>query len=189
MQPAWKEGPERRNQSGLTLGGPIVNNRTFFFADYQRTDSSKAGGANGTVPTAQMKQGIFTGARDLEIDRNADGEPFYPQIAPCVDEVNDVLNLTARRTDGLPCGDPTRHGPGRSLSGSQRRRVRLPVGARRAAGSDSFDVRIDHEYLGQGRLLRFLQLSTDRHRRRAGSVPQSAGHGGASRPTATPAGN
>ena len=139
-----ERGAERRNQSGLTLGGPIVNNRTFFFADYQRTDSSKAGGANGTVPTAQMKQGIFTGARDLEIDRNADGEPFYPQIAPCVDEVNDVLNLTARRTDGLPCGDPT----GMALAALYPDPNAGAFGYQSALDvpldQNSFDVRIDH---------------------------------------------
>ncbi len=139
-----ERGAERRNQSGLTLGGPIVNNRTFFFADYQRTDSSKAGGANGTVPTAQMKQGIFTGARDLEIDRNADGEPFYPQIAPCVDEVNDVLNLTAMRTDGLPCGDPT----GMALAGLYPDPNSGTFGFQSALDvpldQNSFDVRIDH---------------------------------------------
>ena len=59
-----EKGAERRHQYGLTIGGPIARDRTFFFADYQRTDANKAGGANGTVPSAQMKQGIFTGDRE-----------------------------------------------------------------------------------------------------------------------------
>ncbi len=46
-----ERGAENRNQYGLTFGGPVARNKTFFFGDYQRTDSSKAGGANGTVPT------------------------------------------------------------------------------------------------------------------------------------------
>ena len=139
-----EKGAERRNQYGLTLGGPIVKDRTFFFADYQRTDSSKAGGANGTVPTAAMKNGIFTGARDLEIDRDADGNPFYPQIVPCVDEANDTLNLTAMRTDGRPCGDPA----GMALaalypdpnSGTFGYQSALDV----PLEQNSFDVKIDH---------------------------------------------
>ena len=100
------KGEESRHQWGGTFGGPIVTDKTFFFGDYQRTDGMKATAASGTVPTVQMKRGIFTGDRDLVIDRDDNGDPFYPQIVPCVDEVNDVLNLNATRTDGLPCADP-----------------------------------------------------------------------------------
>ena len=139
-----EKGKERRNQYGLTLGGPIVKNRTFFFADYQRTGSTKAGGANGTVPTAQMKNGIFTGDRDLVIDRNDDGEPFYPEIVPCVDEDNDVLNLTAIRTDGRPCADPA----GMALVALYPEANSGKFGYQSALDvpltQNSFDVKIDH---------------------------------------------
>ncbi len=137
-------GMERRGQYGLTFGGPVARDKTFFFADYQRTDSSKAGGASGTVPTAQMKQGIFTGDRDLIIDRDADGTPFYPEIVPCVDEVNDILNLTANRTDGLPCGDPA----GMALAGLYPEPNAGKFGYQSALDvpleQNSFDVRVDH---------------------------------------------
>ena len=183
-----ERGAERRNQSGLTLGGPIVNNRTFFFADYQRTDSSKAGGANGTVPTAQMKQGIFTGARDLEIDRNADGEPFYPQIAPCVDEVNDVLNLTARRTDGLPCGDPT----GMALAALYPDPNAGAFGYQSALDvpldQNSFDVRIDHNISAKDVFYASYSFQQTDTIVEQGPFPNPLATG-ASRPTATPAGN
>ncbi len=99
-------GEELRHQYGFSAGGPVIKNKTFLFGDYQRTQQRKAGGAAGTVPTAQGRQGIFTGDRDLRIARDASGNPYYPQIVPCVDEVNDVLNLNANRTDGLPCADP-----------------------------------------------------------------------------------
>lgn len=97
---------ETRNQFGGLIGGPIVSDRTFFFFNYQQTDASKGTTTTGTVPTAQMKQGIFTGDRNLTIARDGQGNPFNPAIVPCVDEVNNVLNLNATRTDGLPCGDP-----------------------------------------------------------------------------------
>ena len=141
-----ERGAESRGQYGFTLGGPVIRDRTFFFADYQRTDSSKAGGANGTVPTAQMKQGIFTGDRDLVIERDADGRPFYPQIVPCVDEVNDILDLSAARTDGLPCGDPA----GMALAGLYPDPNSGKFGYQSALDvpleQNSFDVRIDHSF-------------------------------------------
>lgn len=97
---------ELRNQYGGIIGGPIVPDRTFFFFDYQATDARKGTTTAGTVPTAAMRQGIFTGVRDLVLTRDSNGDPVYPEIVPCVDEANDVLNLNATRTDGLPCGDP-----------------------------------------------------------------------------------
>ena len=139
-----ERGEESRGQYGFTIGGPVARNRTFFFADYQRTDSSKAGGANGTVPTSQMKNGIFTGDRDLVIDRDADGNPFYPQIVPCVDEASDTLNLQATRTDGRPCGDPA----GMALAALYPDPNAGKFGYQSALDvpldQNSFDVRIDH---------------------------------------------
>ena len=158
-----EKGAERRHQYGLTVGGPIARDRTFFFADYQRTDSSKAGGANGTVPTAQMKQGIFTGDRDLTIDRDASGMPFYPEIVPCVDEANDILNLTALRTDGRPCGDPA----GMALAALYPDPNSGKFGYQSALDvpleQNSFDVRIDHNISNKDLLYAsysFLQTDT-----------------------------
>ena len=158
-----EKGAERRHQYGLTLGGPVARDRTFFFADYQRTDASKAGGANGTVPTAQMKQGIFTGDRDLAIDRDASGMPFYPEIVPCVDEANDILNLTALRTDGRPCGDPA----GMALAGLYPDPNSGKFGYQSALDvpleQNSFDVRIDHNISNKDLLYAsysFLQTDT-----------------------------
>ena len=52
----------RRNQYGGTLGGPVVKDRTFFFADYQRQRQSIARTVASTVPTLLQRQGIFTEA-------------------------------------------------------------------------------------------------------------------------------
>ena len=52
----------RRNQFGGTLGGPLVRDRTFFFADYQGQRQAIARTVISTVPTALQRQGIFTEA-------------------------------------------------------------------------------------------------------------------------------
>ena len=50
----------RRNQFGGVLGGPVLRNRTFFFADYQgqRQDIERTILSN--VPTMAQRQGVFT---------------------------------------------------------------------------------------------------------------------------------
>jgi hypothetical protein len=52
----------RRNQFGGTLGGPVVQDHTFFFLDYQGQRQSIGRTAISTVPTVLQRQGIFTQA-------------------------------------------------------------------------------------------------------------------------------
>jgi hypothetical protein len=52
----------RRNQFGGTLGGPLVQNHTFFFVDYQGQRQSIGRTVISTVPTLLQRQGIFTEA-------------------------------------------------------------------------------------------------------------------------------
>jgi hypothetical protein len=52
----------RRNQFGGTFGGPVVRDRTFFFADYQGQRQAIARTVTSTVPTVLQRQGIFTEA-------------------------------------------------------------------------------------------------------------------------------
>ena len=52
----------RRNQFGGTLGGPLVQDHTFFFVDYQGQRQSIGRTAISTVPTVLQRQGIFTEA-------------------------------------------------------------------------------------------------------------------------------
>lgn len=54
-----KKSPFRFNQFGGTLGGPIVKNKLFLFGSYQGTITRSGRTVVTTVPTAQMKQGIF----------------------------------------------------------------------------------------------------------------------------------
>jgi hypothetical protein len=52
--------PYRRNQYGASLGGAIVKNRTFFFADYYGQREIKGQTFLTTVPTAAMQTGDFS---------------------------------------------------------------------------------------------------------------------------------
>jgi hypothetical protein len=49
----------RRNDYGLTIGGPIIKNKTFFFFDYEGTRSSSLGTSQAGVPTDRMRAGDF----------------------------------------------------------------------------------------------------------------------------------
>lgn len=52
----------RRNQYGLTIGGPIQTNKTFFFADWQGTRLRTGITRFSVVPTLAQRQGVFTQA-------------------------------------------------------------------------------------------------------------------------------
>jgi carboxypeptidase family protein/TonB-dependent receptor-like protein len=49
------KSPFRRNQFGGTIGGPIVKNRTFFFADYEGNRQSKGIANPDSVPSAAAR--------------------------------------------------------------------------------------------------------------------------------------
>ncbi|HEY3938199.1 MAG TPA: hypothetical protein VGL97_12260, partial [Bryobacteraceae bacterium] len=51
--------PQKQNQFGGTLGGPIKKDKTFFFIDYQGTLTKSTGTANAGVPSAAERQGDF----------------------------------------------------------------------------------------------------------------------------------
>ena len=52
--------PLRRNQYGFTFGGPIRRNRTFFFADLERTNLRQGLDFNNVVPSMAMRSGDFS---------------------------------------------------------------------------------------------------------------------------------
>ena len=53
--------PFHQNQFGAAVGGPIVHDKTFFFADYQGTRQASVSGNTITeVPTAALRTGDFS---------------------------------------------------------------------------------------------------------------------------------
>ena len=51
--------PLRRHNYGVTIGGPIIKNKTFFFFDYDGLRESGLSTANAGVPTDAMRAGDF----------------------------------------------------------------------------------------------------------------------------------
>lgn len=54
----------KRNQYGGTAGGPLVRNRTFWFAGFEGTNARTQSVFTGTVPPDAWRRGDFSGLRD-----------------------------------------------------------------------------------------------------------------------------
>ncbi len=71
----------KQNQFGGTLGGPIIRNKTFFFASYEGTRSTQQITALTNVPTPAMVTGNFSGIPKTIIDPTT-GLAFPGNIIP-----------------------------------------------------------------------------------------------------------
>ena len=61
FKPANGEKPPlERNQFGGVLGGPILRNKAFFFADYEGFRQTRGVPSSSTIPTVAQRQGLFT---------------------------------------------------------------------------------------------------------------------------------
>jgi hypothetical protein len=81
------KGHFSQNQFGGTVGGPIIRNRTFFFASYEDLRSSEAETVESTVPTAAMKTGDFS-----SVLSNHPMTAEVPSQAGCI--TNNVISTT-----------------------------------------------------------------------------------------------
>ncbi len=131
----------RRNQFGATIGGPIQSNKTFFFADYQRSMQSIGRVRISTVPTLLQRQGIFTEAVGTKIPRiynpattqSLPGggyarEPFAENTIPG-DRIDPIASLLLARYP-----EPTSPGTANNY-----KRV-----GNEDDTQDQFDIRVDH---------------------------------------------
>src|SRR5688572_19603644 len=87
--------PLTRNQFGFVFGGPIVQNRAFFFVDYEGFRQTRENVAFSTVPNARQRQGLL--GVDVRDPRSGALYPAGTRIP--------MTPFAARVLSGLP--DPT----------------------------------------------------------------------------------
>jgi outer membrane receptor protein involved in Fe transport len=150
----------RRNQFGGTLGGPIVRDHTFFFADYQGQRQSIARTVTSTVPTLLQRQGIFTeaiGGRvpavyDPSTTIGSSRAPFANDTIPLA-RIDPVARSLLQR---YPL--PTSAGTANNYSRTDRE----------VDDQDQWDVRVDHKFTARDQAFGRLTHVRD------GAVPVAA---------------
>lgn len=165
--------PFHQNQFGGAVGGPILRNRTFFFADYQGTRQATSAGSSITdVPPAALRTGDFSSIKTPIYDpltRHVGpsglviATPFEGNIIP-----PNRLNPTSVAIAGLiPL--PNFGAPG-SVARNYFRQ------AQSSSTTDQGDVRLDHTLSTRNNL--FARFSTsDNSRPAVGSFPGFIGGG------------
>jgi hypothetical protein len=79
---AGRKKPDfKQHQFGATLGGPLVENKTFFFIDYQGLRLTQGQTYLSTVPTLAMRNGDFSAINRVIYDP-VTGQPFPGNIIP-----------------------------------------------------------------------------------------------------------
>src|SRR6516225_8648604 len=96
--------PFVRNQFGANVGGPIVHDRTFFFASYEGFREVQASTAIATVPDALAHQGLLPSSSNHGVCSNAD--PSGCVAAPVDPRIQQFLALFPP-ANGADNGDGT----------------------------------------------------------------------------------
>jgi hypothetical protein len=130
---------------GASFGGPIVTNKTFFFANYEGSDEKRiTGGSSVTVPTDAMRGGDFSAA-SFTIKDPLTGLPFPGNVIPA-----SRLDSSAQKVMDFYYPQPN---AGTLSTGYGRYRQFLPFATKRQRA----DLRIDHELTAKDSL--FLRAS------------------------------
>ena len=140
-------GPEpeyRRNQYGLTFGGPIRKNKTFFFVDWQGTRLLTGITRFSTVPTLAQRGGVFTTTI------------YNPSTNPRTPFPNNTIAMSLFDPAGLQV---LNRYPLPNRSGAANNFVRTAV---EPDSQDQFDTRVDHIFNEKNRaFVRYSWLHDD----------------------------
>lgn len=161
-----KKGAFKQNQFGAAIGGPIVRNKTFFFADYEGTRIRQAIPTTATVPTMQQRGSGYTDFSDLialqsgsRTDANgrryASGTIFDPSTTrPSADGttfvrdpfVGNIVPRSRLNPNAIKLMDlyPNPTGPGLNNN--------YNVNRNNTDDTNAFDVRIDHNFSDKDQL-------------------------------------
>jgi hypothetical protein len=133
----------RRNQYGLTLGGPVRQNKTFFFADWQGARLRTGITRQSVVPTLAQRSGIFTTT------------VYDPATSPRTTFPNNTI--PTNRFDSL-AQQVLQHYPLPNASGANN----FVLTGVEPDNQDQFDGRIDHVFTQKHRaFVRYSYLRDD----------------------------
>jgi len=82
--------PYRQNQYGVTFGGPVIKNNTWFEAYWEGFRSAQSLNNFASVPTAAMRNGDFSALLGSQIGTDSLGRPIYQ---------NEIFDPTTSRPD------------------------------------------------------------------------------------------
>lgn len=147
----------QQHQYGASLGGPVIKDKTFFFALYERRLVKSGSLAIYTVPTAQQLTGDFSNTRNS----NGQLRTIYDPFTTVVDPNNSNLItrtpfagnvIPAARMDPVAIAAaklwPAANQPGNPLTFANNVAIqRVP-----RSPTDRFDTRVDHNFSSSKRM-------------------------------------
>src|SRR4051812_45659927 len=132
----------KQNQFGGTIGGPVFQDKTFFFGDYQGHRETQGQTFLSTVPSLAMRSGDFSALNRVIYDPRT-GQPFPGNVIPS-GRIDSVARNILPQLYPEPNTAGTRQANGQVINNY----LLNPVKERQ---DNQFDVKIDHNLTSSNR--------------------------------------